>query len=69
MKDLRGDSKIYYVYWTRDSVPLYAKVSPQNRKFIWKGLTPPSQLRNNNSLYDLTFSNGRFYIEKNMTQK
>lgn len=66
LKDLRGDSKIYYVYWTRDSVPLYAKVSPQNRKFIWKGLTPPSQLRNNNSLYDLTFSNGRFYIEKNI---
>lgn len=64
--DFKGDNKIYKAYWSPNNVPFYAKLLPNKRKFIWRKLLNQSELKNTNSLYDITFSNGRLYIEKNI---
>jgi hypothetical protein len=56
----------YFAFWTADSVPLYARFSLNSRKFSWKMLIDPSKLSKNDDLFDTTFTNGRFYIHKNV---
>ena len=36
------------------------------QKFIWRPLVAPSEMIQDDELYDTPFSNGRFYIEKNV---
>lgn len=55
-----------YAIWCEKSVPFYTKYSPENKKYIWRTNVLPSKLSINDSLYNTTFSNGRFYIEKNI---
>lgn len=64
--DFVGDTRIYYAYWSQDSVPFYANLIQKRKKFIWRKFVPQSKIRINNELYDTTFSNGRLYIEKNI---
>lgn len=66
LNDYTGSTRLYYAFWSTNNVPLYANLLPETKKFVWKKLIPQSQLRSNNPLYDLTFSNGRLYIEKNI---
>ena len=61
-----GNTRIYEIYWSPNSMPSYAKLSRANKNFVWRTLTPPSELPTTNELYDMTFSNGRFYVEKNI---
>lgn len=56
----------YFAFWTSDSVPLYARFSLNSRKFCWKMLIDPSKLSKNDDLFDIAFTNGRFYIHKNV---
>jgi hypothetical protein len=58
--------KNYKAYWSPNNVPIYAKLLPNKRKFTWRKLLNQSELKNTNPLYDMTFSNGRLYIEKNI---
>lgn len=55
----------YFVFWTNESVPLYAKFSLNTRKFCWRMLKTPSSLSTDYDLYGIPFTNGRFYIQKN----
>ena len=61
-----GNNRKYEIYWSPNSMPSYAKLSRFNKSFVWRTLTLPSELPTTNELYDMTFSNGRFYVEKNI---
>lgn len=52
-----------YGYWSKDSVPFNAKYCPTNRRFTWRSVVLPSEMTNTDKLFNLPFSNGRFYIE------
>lgn len=56
----------YWAFWAETSVPTYAKFSMDYMKFVWRSLVPMSELTSDEDLYDMTFSNGRLYIEKNL---
>ena len=56
----------YFLFWSSNSVPSYAKLSINSRKFCWRRTIKQSNLTNNSELYDMPFSNGRLYIQKNI---
>ena len=60
-----GDRR-FYAYWSPNSTPTYAKLSEGSGRFTWRKILPPSQMMRDDELYDLPFTNGRFYIEKNV---
>lgn len=62
----KSDDRRFYAYWSPNNVPLYAKLCEGTRKFVWRKLLPASQMMQDDELYDLPFTNGRFYIEKNI---
>ena len=55
-----------YAFWSPDNVPVYAQLSLGTQKFVWKNIIPPSEMTNEDDLYDTPFANGRFYIENNI---
>ena len=56
----------FYVFWSENNVPIYAKLCLEKQEFSWRNLKNQSDLYTNSELYDLPFSNGRLYIEKNI---
>jgi hypothetical protein len=56
-----------YAFWSPNNVPVYARLSEGLMHFVWKSIVPPSEMVKEDELYDLPFTNGRFYIEKNVT--
>lgn len=56
----------YYVFWSENSVPLHAKLCLEKQEFSWRDLQKQSELYRKSDLYNLPFSNGRLYIEKNI---
>jgi hypothetical protein len=56
----------FYAYWSPDNVPTYAKLYTGGRKFVWKKLIEPSNVLHDGVTYNTPFSNGCFYIEKNI---
>lgn len=56
----------YFAFWSPNNVPTYAKLSLIERKFVWRKLTPQSELMMDDELYNTPFSNGRLYIENNI---
>lgn len=54
----------YYIVYSEYDVPTYAVFVPKVSNFIWKSLVKPSQMTNDMDLYETTFANGCFYIEK-----
>ena len=61
-----GLNRRYYMFWSPNSVPMYAKMAKESLKFTWRRLVPLSELQSNNELFDMPFSNGRLYIHKNV---
>lgn len=57
--------RVLYAYWSTDNVPLYAKLSIGQRKFVWRKIVPPSEMIQDDEMYNTPFTNGRFYIQKN----
>ena len=58
--------RVLYAYWATDNVPLYAKLSLGERKFVWRGIVPPSEMLQTDEMYDTPFTNGRFYVNRNL---
>lgn len=56
----------FRAYYSTISVPLYAKFHEPTRSFVWRGIVPASEMNKDMELYDTPFSNGRFYVEKNI---
>lgn len=59
--------RVLYAFWSTDNVPLYARYSSGERRFVWRKIVPPSEMMQDDERYDTPFSNGRFYIEKNFS--
>ena len=73
IKDLTSDyfspisgKRCLYAFWSPNNVPTYAMFSDGMKKFVWRTTVPPSEMMQDDELYDLPFTNGRFYIEKNI---
>ena len=62
----KSGKREYYAFWTSASIPTYAKFSMNYMKFVWRPLVPMSELTSDDDLYNMTFANGRLYIEKNL---
>lgn len=62
-----GENRRYRAYYTTEGVPLYAAFNASTQEFVWRGFISPSQMSSENEMFNTTFSNGHFYIEKNIT--
>lgn len=51
---------------TKDGVATYASYLPKTRTFVWRPLLKMSELTKDDELYDMPFTNGCNYIEKNI---
>ena len=58
--------RVLYAYWSPNNVPTYAKLSEGTRKFVWRTVVAPSEMAQDDELYNTPFTNGRFYLEKNI---
>lgn len=65
--DPYSPNREFYAYWSENNTPIYAKLCEGNRKFVWRNLLKPSKMTQDSELFDTTFSNGRFYLEENIT--
>lgn len=61
---LIGENRRFRAYYSTDGVPLYASFNKSTQEFAWRGITSPSKMTKDMELFDTTFANGRFYIEK-----
>jgi hypothetical protein len=64
--DPQSGGRRFYAYWSTHNTPVYAKLCEGTRKFVWRKIVPPSQMMQDDELYNLPFTNGRFYLEKNI---
>lgn len=65
--DSKSESRRFKAYYCNEAVPLYAAFHNKTQSFVWRGITPPSAMNSEMELYDTPFTNGRLYIEKNIT--
>ena len=59
--------RVFYAFWATDNIPLYAKYSSGEQKFKWRRIIPPSEMTDDNVLFDTPFANGRFYMGRTLT--
>ena len=56
----------YFIFWTENNVPTFARLCLDTNEFAWRNLINQSDLEKNSELFDIPFSNGRLYIENNI---
>lgn len=56
----------YFMFWTKNSVPTYAKLSVETKTFSWRNTLKMSEIRTDSKFYDMPFSNGYNYVQKNI---
>lgn len=56
----------YFMFWSSDSVPTYAKLCLDSKTFSWRNTLKISELDKNSELFDMPFTNGCNYIQKNI---
>lgn len=56
----------FYMFWSKESVPLHSKLLFLKRKFSWRNVVKMSSIGSDSELYNMPFSNGRHYINKNI---
>ena len=56
----------YYALYPQADIPTYAAFVPSMSSFVWRDFVAPSEMVQDMDLYNTAFSNGRFYIEKNI---
>ena len=56
----------FYAYWSSNNVPLYAKFCVGTKRFVWRKLIEPSKIMRDGETYNTPFTNGCFYVEKNI---
>ena len=54
------------MFWSKDSVPTYARLCLDSKTFSWKNTVKMSELNKNSKLFDMPFSNGCNYIQQNI---
>ena len=61
------DGEKYTIVSTEEGVPTYSTFLPSSHSFVWRRIIPMSELENDSELLNMPFSNGRHYINKNVT--
>jgi hypothetical protein len=61
-----SNNREFYAYWSTNNIPIYAKLCEGAKKFVWRKIVNPSKMTRDDELFETTFSNGRFYLEKNI---
>lgn len=56
----------YFMFWAKNSVPIYAKLCLDSKTFSWRNTLKMSELDKNSELFDMPFTNGCNYIQKNI---
>lgn len=56
----------FFVFWSKYSIPFYAKLSLNSKEFCWRPILKTSELDKNDNLASLPFSNGCIYVQKNL---
>ena len=56
----------FFIFWSKYSVPFYAKLCLESKEFCWRPILKTSELDKNNDLASLPFSNGCIYVQKNL---
>lgn len=56
----------YFMFWAKDSVPTYAKLCLDSKTFAWRNTLKMSELDKNSELFDMPFTNGCNYVQKNI---
>lgn len=62
----KSGNRRFYAFWSPDGVPIYAKLCYNKREFVWRKLIKPSEATKGNETYNTPFTNGCFYVEKNV---
>lgn len=62
-----GSTRLYRAFYAKEAAPLYAKFNRATQEYTWRRIVAPSEMTQDMELYDTTFSNGHFYLEKNVT--
>lgn len=69
-EDLRGTETSgksrYIISMLEDNAPEYAEFVPSTQRLIWRAPKKMSDLDNTSPLYDMPFTNGRLYINRNV---
>ena len=63
--DGEGKSR-YIISYLPENAPEYAEYIPAEEKLVWRGAKKMSELDADSPLYNLPFTNGRTYIQKNI---
>ena len=66
MFDPYSINRRFYAYWSPNNVPLYAKLCETTKQFVWKKIINPSEVMQGAETYNMPFTNGCFYVEKNL---
>lgn len=56
----------FFLFWSKNAIPFYAKFCPEINEFTWRKVLKPSEIGNDNQMYDLPYSNGCHYLHKNL---
>lgn len=64
-EEFKGEK--YTIVSTEDGIPIYATFLPTSHSFVWRNIVLTSELESDSELLNVPFSNGRNYIEKNVT--
>ena len=64
--DPYSGSRRFYAFISENNVPICAKLCEPARMFVWRDLIKPSNLPKDSELYNMPFTNGCFYVEKNI---
>lgn len=64
--EVANNTSLYTFIGTTEGVPSYATYLPSSHSFVWRPIIKMSELENDSELFNMPFSNGRHYIEKNI---
>ena len=62
-----GPGRKFKAFYSEYAIPTYATFDTSSRNFVWRSLLSPSLVPQDRETHDMTFANGRFYVEKNIT--
>lgn len=64
-EDASGKSR-YIISYLSENAPDYAEFIPTAQRLVWRGPKKMSELDSTSPLYNMPFTNGRLYIQKNV---
>ena len=66
IKEEISPATTYVIAKTDGTVPSHAVYVPQNESYVWRNIILPSETPTSSDVYDMAYSNGAFYVERNI---